>query len=132
MAIVGSQPRIEVTIKSNGTTLTEYENNNDEADGPLAEKTVVRYIETVPDVSFSIHATVRKGTPFNCDYLFFGCQVDGVFVTPSLCDDNLSHEKDWSRNESYLTTRDETRQLYRRSYKFKEIETGEKIKYHSI
>ena len=125
MAILGSQPGVEVTIKSNGMELTEYEDGNDKADGPLAEKTIIRYIETIPEFSFSIHLAVRKGTQFHCDYLNFHCKVDGVNITNPLFHSENICEKGLSWDNSYLEAPDETEQICRKTYGFKQIETGE-------
>lgn len=124
MAILEAQPRIQVTIRSNGTDFAEYIDENDQADGPLSEKTVVRYIEIAPDVPFSIRTSVSKGCTFNSSYIVFHVYIDGVWTSGSLCPDMSLAGTNWVWDINHRGSLDERGNYCTSAFNFREIEIG--------
>ena len=62
MAVLDSLPGLAVSVAVAGNELPEYECRDEEPDGPLANKTVLRYVESISDAEFVIN--FRISPPF--------------------------------------------------------------------
>ncbi|KFY49060.1 hypothetical protein V495_00779 [Pseudogymnoascus sp. VKM F-4514 (FW-929)] len=83
MAVIDTVPGVEVSILINGQPVEEYVDSGEEIDGPLASKTVVKYIEAISDAEFIIKASAlsafyqhRKTK----DDILVGVEIDGARV----------------------------------------------------
>ena len=58
MAVIDEVPGVEVSILIDGQPVEEYEDTDEKVNGPLASKTVVKYIEVISDTEFTISFAV--------------------------------------------------------------------------
>ncbi|ELR02078.1 hypothetical protein VC83_08547 [Pseudogymnoascus destructans] len=58
MAVIDAVTGLEVSIWINGQPGKEFEDASEEVDGPLASKTVVKYIEAISDTEFGVKVSV--------------------------------------------------------------------------
>ncbi|KFY08056.1 hypothetical protein V492_06572 [Pseudogymnoascus sp. VKM F-4246] len=83
MAVIDAVPGLEISVCINGQPVNEYEDSGEEIDGPLASKTVVKYIEATSDTEFTIKGTVRPAFDEHRqtrDDLFVSAMIDGKWV----------------------------------------------------
>ncbi|KAI9730149.1 MAG: hypothetical protein M1818_008243 [Claussenomyces sp. TS43310] len=97
MAVLDSIPGIKVCIRVAGEELREYEPKHDRVEGPLAEKTVIKYIEAVSDAEFDIKISVDKSYKMNCHHITFDIYIDGKAVRSPTCKASRLHRHHWSR-----------------------------------
>lgn len=97
MAVIDAVPGIEISICINGQPVKEYEDSDQEVDGPLASTTAVKYIEAISDREFTIKVTVHpafdehKGTR---EDLLINAKVDGKWVA--------GHYRDCAANNKFI------------------------------
>lgn len=88
MAVIDAVPGVEACILINGRPVEEYVDSGEEIDGPLASKTVVKYIEAISDAEFTIRTNglptfnkhKKKGNDFLVAASIDGIRVRGCFV----------------------------------------------------
>lgn len=83
MAVNDAVPGIEVSILINGKPVEEYEDSGEEIDGPLASKTVVKYIEALSDTEFTINTDAFPAFDEyqeKRDDILVDTRIDGLWV----------------------------------------------------
>lgn len=83
MAVIDAVPGVKVSICINGQPVEEYEDSGEEIDGPLASKTVVKYIEAISDAEFTINTTALPAFEKHRktrDDILVDTKIDGTWV----------------------------------------------------
>lgn len=83
MAVIDAVPGVEVFVCVDAQPVKEYEDADEVIDGPLASKTVVKYIEAISDTQFTIKVTVHPAFDEHRrtrDDLLTIAKVDGRWV----------------------------------------------------
>lgn len=90
MAILDSQPQIEVRVFVQGQPATEYRDNDSEHAPPpaanhepphLPDNKVTKYVEAVSDATFDVHFNIFEGYRWTSTCLAFGVSTDGNRVS---------------------------------------------------
>lgn len=98
MAVVDAVPGVEVSIWINGQPVTEYEDVGEEVDGPMAPKTVVKYIEAISDTEFGVNVSVLpifKEHKQTKDDLLIKAKVDGRWDAGRFMKFGKSNTRPW-------------------------------------
>jgi hypothetical protein len=128
MAVIDAVPGVEVSIWIDGQPVKEYEDADEEVDGPLAPNAVVKYIEAISDTEFTIKPTVRpafwayRQTAYD---LAFIVQVDGKRVAGTFWQAaHASHFVPWDFPLEGFYSTDAIGRPTLRPFKFAEVEIG--------
>ncbi|KFX99241.1 hypothetical protein V490_01888 [Pseudogymnoascus sp. VKM F-3557] len=100
MAVIDEVPGLDVSIWMNGQPVKEYEDAGEEIDGPLASKSVVKYIEAISDTEFAVNFSVLpvfKEHRQTKDDLLFKAQVDGKWYSGRFMEFGQSDSRPWNR-----------------------------------
>lgn len=124
MAILDALPGLSVSISIAGKDLPEYENRDEEIHGPLATKTVLRYIQSISDSEFVINFRISPPFQLDCPVLEFRVSIDGTPIRGAIC--LLTHIKYGCWNYQLLGDKvihhDGSGEL--RKFKFASLKTG--------
>ncbi|KFY34976.1 hypothetical protein V494_06311 [Pseudogymnoascus sp. VKM F-4513 (FW-928)] len=128
MAVIDAVPGLEVSVCINGQPVNEYEDSGEEIDGPLASKTVVKYIEATSDAEFTINVTIdpafdaHRGTR---DDLLVDAKIDGKWVAGRYRDCTANNERtNWTTVLDGIRDYEADRQTIR-AFKFTTVEIVE-------
>lgn len=126
MVNLSTAPGISATVLVNNQDAPEYENPEEEIEGPCAAQTVVRYIEAVPDAAYSVRLDIDPECNFDCPQLVFHLSVDGRKIDGGA----LPQDRWLARGRTYCNVIRGARVLgyngmaFRRGFKFSSIRTG--------
>jgi hypothetical protein len=124
MAVLNSLPGLAVSVSVAGKELPEYEHREDESDGPLANKTVLRYIESISDAEFAINFRISPPFQLDCYALNFRVSIDGKRVRGKICGQDKIKHGHWARALlGDMTIRHDGRAELRK-FKFASLKTG--------
>lgn len=124
MAILDALPGVKVSTSAAGKELKEFEDHQENLEGPLACKTLLRCLESVSDSEFAVNITVSPSFIFDCPNIVFRVFVDGDFIMGKYCRPSKLLGGDWTRTVSgiYLVLPDGSDGL--RKLKFNSIKTS--------
>lgn len=124
MAILNSIPGLAVSVAVAANELPEYECRDEEPQGPFANKTVLRYIESVSDAEFVIKFQISPPFQLGCAALHFKVCIDGHPVKGTICKNSRVKHGHWARALSGDRTALEDGRGELRKFKFASIKTG--------
>ncbi|KFY91498.1 hypothetical protein V498_05436 [Pseudogymnoascus sp. VKM F-4517 (FW-2822)] len=127
MAILDTLPGVEVSILTNGQTVEEYVDADEVVDGPLASKTVVKYIEAISDAEFTVKRTVLDSFRLHkqkVDDLLFQVKLDGKWAAGSFWENANLFAPDIYQIAGFYN-RDATGRSTINHFKFAEVEIVE-------
>lgn len=124
MAILDALPGVVVSISAAGKELTEFEDHQENLQGPLAGKTVLRCLESVSGTEFAVNLTVSSSFVFDCPNIVFNVHVDGNFIVRKYFEPLKVSGSHWTRTVSgmYAVLPDGSSGL--RKFKFNSIKTS--------
>ncbi|KAL5346136.1 hypothetical protein ACLOAV_009169 [Pseudogymnoascus australis] len=127
MAILDALPGVEVSILTNGQSVEEYVDADEVVDGPLASKTVVKYIEAISDAEFTVKRTVLDSFRLHkqkVDDLLFQVKLDGKWAAGSYWENASLFAPDIYQIAGFYN-RDATGRSTINHFKFAEVEIGQ-------
>jgi hypothetical protein len=127
MAVLDSLPGLAVSVSVAAKELPEYECRDEKPSGALANKSVLRYIESISDAEFVINFQVSPPFQFGCAALDFKVCIDGHRVKGMICDKAQVNHGHWARTLSGRKTRYQDGRAELRKFKFASIKTGNVI-----
>lgn len=80
MVTLSRLPGISATVHAGGRALQEYDDVDESADSSLADISVIKYIEAIPDSIYSIKLEVTDNYQFDSPNISLRTLVDGHFV----------------------------------------------------
>lgn len=78
--------QIEVKVRVNGEDATEYDDPEPQGKGPLAQKTVIKYIESVDDAEFEFVCHALPEYHFDDEGFVVWAYIDGRRIAGKYCD----------------------------------------------
>ncbi|RYP19650.1 hypothetical protein DL765_003243 [Monosporascus sp. GIB2] len=108
MAIINGLRGVDVTIRIDGQTATEYADPDAAAAGDAGScKTSSRYIECKDKAKFTVHLKVTKDYPWGHrnHSLNIGIFIDGEYAKGELCREGDTLFQPWERDVSHRTIR---------------------------
>ncbi|OBT76398.1 hypothetical protein VF21_03624 [Pseudogymnoascus sp. 05NY08] len=129
MAILEAVPGVDVSILINGQLIEEHIDADEEVEGPLAPKTVVRYIEAISDAEFAVKASVLPAFRENkqaVDDLVFHVKVDGKWAAGIIWQSAVGNiHSPWNSNIEGFYCDDATGRSTVNPFKFSDVEIVE-------
>lgn len=77
---------IEVKVRVNGEDATEYDDPEPQGNAPLAQKTVIKYIESVDDAEFEFVCRALPEYNFEDEGFVVWAYIDGKRIAGAYCD----------------------------------------------
>lgn len=126
MAILDALPGVEVSILINGQSVEEYVDAGEEVDGPLASKTVVKYIEAISDAEFAVKASVLPAFRVHMQAmsdLAFQVYIDGKWAAGCCWEDEINNVHTfWNQRIDGFHNKDATGRSTINHFKFADVE----------
>ncbi|KAK6955945.1 hypothetical protein Daesc_003592 [Daldinia eschscholtzii] len=127
MAILSEHPGLEVTVRVNGLTATEYDCSYDlesHVGEDFDEDTLcVKYIESSDDTMYYISLKVTQDYPWGYkDHCLHAVVfIDGQWVKAEYCHDINTDSGDWERYVNYRVTEDSRDNFVKQYFRFAPI-----------